>query len=310
MTEKAAKKIKTSDRSQYQSNPFSLMFSTFKQVFDLNVGPAVALMVLPLVVAFVGSALLLLLVILIMISANSHIPNEVIFFGFYTLFILLMIFYGLIYQSFSAVLSISSLRSKKIDIIDAFKQSVKYIWKLFLSSVLTQLIVFGCFLPFILSAIGFGYLEYKGLSGLAEVVLSILLGIFSIISWILCVVFVFRFSLSTYFIVDSNFNYGPVEAMKKSFGLTKNRLTEILAISLGGSLASSFIPIAGVLLLSFGLSGWYEQMLSWEHKREKLPKIHISNYLTIAGSVALFFAWILINILVQILPLVLLTLEK
>jgi hypothetical protein len=245
------------NKTNYNSNPFTLTFSALSRFFNTNAGWAIALIILG-VFGFIGNGLNSVGNLAkerntsdvgnLWVNTHSVSPEvstivALVIVGSVLFFFILII--ALVVQTFfSGMFTYAALQSeagKSVSFSEAFNATTKRFWRLLVSQFLANLKIFGWTLLFIVPGIIAG----------------------------------FRYQLLPYLIMsEPEDEKGISSSHEKTKKLVKGRLWELFGISF----VAAIIPIVGTILGLTGKAAHYNQLTATAHAPEKRPDIHWLNY--------------------------------
>lgn len=263
--------------SNYESNPFKVIFAGFSDFFNYNQAMAIVILVVSFLGIFVEFINFFLQTILSSISSTTQAAHDsgytttttsteatdpatvgiilLFVFIFFIIFWAISFVVATIYRGMVAYATVKTSQKKSITIGEAFKASLDKFWTM----VWIQIVV-----------------GFKVLGGL---LLLIVPGI--------------RAALRYEFVMLPVFADGAnaKQAIESSKKFTKNHLIE----TLGMTVAAGIIPFVGGLMRAGGQSVMYTQLTHLQKTNQSGPKVHWLNYLLfilIGGFILLiaFFA--------------------
>lgn len=257
------------NKTPYNSNPFTLAFDAMSRMFNKNAPWAITVLVLALFGFFgqLGSNI-----------ASMVNKNDTMNSSYGTTFssntnwdvsmvvaVIVIVFVGiLVFGTLAAIVStyiqgmfsyvaIKSEQEKEVTFHEAFTATSKRFWRLFFAQLLAYLKIFGWTLLFIIPGI----------------------------------IAALRYRLLPYIIMsEPETETGISKSHDASKALVKGRLMEVFGI---GTVAT-IVPILGTLLGLTGNAALYNQLSYYNKNKLEKPKIHWLNYLglILLGVLALF----------------------
>lgn len=244
---------------KYESNPFKVIFRGFSELFKVNQGWAIALLILT---AFGGSGSSF------NYNASSPTPSSnpavstassslppaaiIAIIVFVVLFVLAMVFITTMFSGIVAYVSVKTIEGESVGFKEPFKAAWSKFWTVLLAQFVVGLKILGGFLLFIVPGIR-AALRYR----------MVLLPVFA---------------------EDKK----AMEAIREVKVLTKDHLLEVF----GMVTAAGIIPLVGGLLAIGGNVVMFPQLKALKASGAPKPKVHWLNYLGFL-LVALFMLFII-----------------
>lgn len=245
--------------NKYNSNPFTLAFEALGNLFNTNVGWAIAIVIL----GFLGSFIQLIGEIGRSFNQSSNstaaydslanstsgsvdatlVIATVIFIATAALFALVIFAVCNTYiQGMLSYVALKSEERKTVGFSEAFQATTKRFWRLFLAQTLAGLKIFGWSLLFIIPGI----------------------------------IAAIRYTLLPYVIMNDSEEKGRVgESHNDVKALVSGRKMEVFGVATVGTI----IPIVGSLLKLSGNAALFKQLHHYNQYNLEKPKVHWLNYI-------------------------------
>lgn len=270
---------KSTVQKDYDSNPFTLAFNSFGKFFKTNIGWAIALVALS-VIGFVFELIMNLLQLALSPESSSSSTTSsgdifgspsvassdtnvaaiiMIIVGVALIMAVVIVIVSAISTFITGMLSYVTLQSeqgKSVGFSEAWSETAKRFWRLYLASFLATLKIFGWTLLLIIPGI----------------------------------VAAFRYKLLPYVIMADSETTGVGSSHQQTKSLVKGRLMEVFGVAT----VAGIIPFVGSILSLTGNAALFTQLKAYSDANLEKPKVHWLNYIgfILLGILILFVGMI------------------